>query len=262
MNLSFSEKRKLQKQLVESQKALKAGGLTFSDKRSIQKTIKSVRASLGMGRLGNQGDLNKLSPDKFKAAVNGLDLSLSKLKRATVEYIGANLNESNIITIGKGKKKQKSFIPILTRVMEFFLDELMGSSSAVAIKLSFEKLPRGHYGNTVFQVGEKKKFNLQLSDNVSFDMMLIGLAHELTHIAQVAKGELVFKTPSTVEWRGSELTIDSSAVIGAKDFDFKAYQALPWEKEARRNESRLVAMAKVEFKGYHLPDMEWATLFE
>lgn len=90
MVLSFSEKRKLQKQLAESKKALKAGGLMFTDKRAIQKTIKSTRASLGMGRLGNQDDLNKLSPDKFKVAVNGLDLSLAKLKRATAEYIGAN----------------------------------------------------------------------------------------------------------------------------------------------------------------------------
>lgn len=90
MVLNFTEKRKLQKQLAESQKALKAGGLSFSDKRAAQKVIKTTRATLGLGSLGNQADLNKLSPDKFKAAINGLDLSLAKLKMATVQYITAN----------------------------------------------------------------------------------------------------------------------------------------------------------------------------
>jgi hypothetical protein len=90
MALNFTEKRKLQKKLAESQKALKAGDLSFSDKRAAQKVIKSTRAALGLGSLGNQADLNKLSPDKFRVAISGLDLSLAKLKAATVQYITAN----------------------------------------------------------------------------------------------------------------------------------------------------------------------------
>jgi hypothetical protein len=90
MALSFSEKRKLQKVLAESQKALKSGDLGFSEKRKMQKAIKTARAKLGMGGLGNQADLNKLTPAKFKVAVSALDLSLAKLKITTAEYIGAN----------------------------------------------------------------------------------------------------------------------------------------------------------------------------
>jgi hypothetical protein len=167
------------------------------------------------------------------------------------------------ITIGRGKQKQKTWIPILTKVLEFFLIELMGSDfNKVNIKLSFEKLQRGHFGNTIFQKGETGKFNLQISNDTSFDMMLIGLAHEVTHIVQVAKGDLVFKTASDVEWHGTEVSIDPSSVLGSKSFNFKTYQALPWEKEARDNEKKLVSLAKAKFKDYRLPDMDWYELFD
>ncbi|MBU2968805.1 hypothetical protein KO527_05505 [Pseudoalteromonas sp. C2R02] len=93
MSLSFSQKRKLQKQLAESQKTLKAGGLKFMQIRTIQKSIKSLRESLGIGvGIGNQADLNKLTPAKFKKAVEALKLPLKQLKVSVNAYISENAN--------------------------------------------------------------------------------------------------------------------------------------------------------------------------
>jgi hypothetical protein len=184
--------------------------------------------------------------------------------RMTAEQLLAettNLDEK--ITIGRGKQKQKMWIPILTQVLEHFMIELMGSDfNKVNVKLSFNKMPRGHYGNTVFKVGEKKNFNLQISDDTSFDMMVIGLAHEITHIAQVYKGDLEFTSVDQVLWHGEAREVDPTTVIGSKNFDFKAYLALPWEKSARDNESILSKLAKDKFKDYRLPDMDWLPLFD
>lgn len=82
----------------------------------------------------------------------------------------------------------------------------------------------------------KDKFYLHFNPNQSYAMMIQSLIHELTHVKQVAKGELKPTSDyKNIMWKGK-------VIISVKDYkkqDFAKYKNIIWEKEAYSNMEKL-----------------------
>ena len=79
------------------------------------------------------------------------------------------------------------------------------------------------------------KFYLHFNPNQSYQRIIQTMIHELTHVKQVSKGELLpNKDYTTILWKGKEY-------ITAKDYgklmksNLAEYMKLPWEVEAVSN---------------------------
>jgi hypothetical protein len=79
------------------------------------------------------------------------------------------------------------------------------------------------------------KFYLHFNPNQSYKRIIQSMIHELTHVKQVSKGELLPNRDYTaILWKVKEY-------INAKDYgklmksDIQAYMKLPWEMEADKN---------------------------
>ena len=79
------------------------------------------------------------------------------------------------------------------------------------------------------------KFYLHFNPNQSYERILQTMIHELTHVKQVSKGELLpNKDYTAILWKGKEY-------ITAKDYgklmksDVGSYMKLPWEVKAYSN---------------------------
>ena len=85
------------------------------------------------------------------------------------------------------------------------------------------------------RLGENGKVNsIELSKTANEKTLKNFIAHELTHVKQINKGELQYKNGGVI-WRGKQ-------VMTKKEFekhskvktieDFNRYKSVPWEKEA------------------------------
>ena len=79
------------------------------------------------------------------------------------------------------------------------------------------------------------KFYLHFNPNQSYKRIIQSMIHELTHVKQVSKGELLpNKDYTAILWKGKEY-------INAKEYgklmksDIQSYMKLPWEVEANKN---------------------------
>ena len=82
---------------------------------------------------------------------------------------------------------------------------------------------------------DNNKFYLHFNPNQSYKRTIQSMLHELTHVKQVAKNELLpNKEYTAIMWKGKEY-------ITAKDYgklmksDIQSYMKLPWEMEADTN---------------------------
>ena len=83
------------------------------------------------------------------------------------------------------------------------------------------------------------KFYLHFNPNQSYKRIIQSMIHELTHVKQVSKNELLpNKDYTAILWKGKEY-------ITAKEYgklmksDIQAYMKLPWEEEADKNMNSL-----------------------
>jgi hypothetical protein len=83
------------------------------------------------------------------------------------------------------------------------------------------------------------KFYLHFNPNQSYKRIIQSMLHELTHVKQVAKKELLpNKDYTAILWKGKEY-------VTAKDYnklmksDIASYMKLPWEIEANTNMTNL-----------------------
>jgi len=83
------------------------------------------------------------------------------------------------------------------------------------------------------------KFYLHFNPNQSYKGIIQAMIHELTHVKQVSKGELLpNKDYTAIVWKGKEY-------INVKEYgklmksDVASYKKLPWEIEAESNMSGL-----------------------
>jgi hypothetical protein len=89
---------------------------------------------------------------------------------------------------------------------------------------------------------DNNKFYLHFNPNQSYKRIIQSMIHELTHVKQVSKGELLpNKEYTSILWKGKEY-------ITAKEYsklmksDISAYRNLPWEIEADTNMTSLYSM--------------------
>jgi hypothetical protein len=83
------------------------------------------------------------------------------------------------------------------------------------------------------------KFYLHFNPNQSYKRIIQSMIHELTHVKQVSKNELLpNKDYTAILWKGKEY-------ITAKEYgklmktNIQAYMKLPWEEEADKNMNSL-----------------------
>lgn len=89
---------------------------------------------------------------------------------------------------------------------------------------------------------DNNKFYLHFNPNQSYKRIIQSMIHELTHVKQVSKSELLpNKEYTSILWKGKEY-------ITAKEYgklmksDISAYRNLPWETEADTNMTSLYPM--------------------
>ena len=89
---------------------------------------------------------------------------------------------------------------------------------------------------------DNNKFYLHFNPNQSYKRIIQSMIHELTHVKQVSKSELLpNKEYTSILWKGKEY-------ITAKEYgklmksDISAYRNLPWEIEADTNMTSLYPM--------------------
>lgn len=154
------------------------------------------------------------------------------------------------LTWGRGKKKIEIFIPILTEVTEYFLKELDVPSS-IKVKISLEKMPSSQKGFLALSPEQTDNFEIKLNSAYSFRFFVSILAHELTHLAQVVRGDLRVNAAGEPEWKGKVVTLSNgkpySLAHADTPADYRNYKALPHEAEAYANEPRLFDKAKAKF---------------
>jgi len=119
----------------------------------------------------------------------------------------------------------------LAYAVDFFLTEL-GVEEDVDISIEYDTelgldaccdLPDGEYDP------EEGPIEIFLNPN-SVDPMMRNLAHELVHVKQYVKGEMV-RSPKRVTFQGNEYTVG--------ELTYDDYRALPWEAEAFEKEETL-----------------------
>ena len=154
------------------------------------------------------------------------------------------------LTWGRGKKKLQAYIPMLTDVDEYFLKEL-GVPSSVKVKVNFDKMPSGQKGFLVLSPEQTNNFEIKLNSAYSFRFFVSTLAHELTHLAQVARGDLRANASGEPEWKGEVVTLPNgkpySLAHADTPADYRDYKSLPHEAEAYANEPILFDKAKAKF---------------
>jgi len=176
------------------------------------------------------------------------------------------INEN--VKFGKGKKKQNVWVDILGKVTQYVGNELIGSNfSNCEIKIKFSKMQSGQYGVSNFKIGENthkdNKFNFEISDDVSFNMMVLAICHEMIHVSQVYRGDLEFLSDTVAKWKNKEIQISKNNTSGNKNLEIDVYKNFPWEIEAHRNEEKLMLLVSKEFKDYRIKNYEFlGNLFE
>ena len=136
----------------------------------------------------------------------------------------------------KNNPRGKSDSEILTKIIEYYLNELLGEDNKFGkLVISFKKLRSGVGGNakTKHKSGVKL-FLIDLDKYASKKEIYRILAHECTHIKQYFLNELTTR---------HEIVLTARGLINKKVRNWKGteirrsiYKKRPWEKEARRHE--------------------------
>ena len=147
------------------------------------------------------------------------------------------------------KPKKISFKLIRTAV-DFYAGVLMSTQlrKNISININFTDLDN-FYATTAISDEEEnytrpREFVIEINSSLSKRGILQGLAHELTHVKQYARGEMkdYVKMPSKVRWQDYIYECDED-----DNFD---YWTSPWEVEAYGNEKCLYVLLQKHLKGH------------
>jgi hypothetical protein len=130
--------------------------------------------------------------------------------------------------------KMKPHETLMTKaVVEFMMDKYKFKAKIIIKK----KDKTGMIGDISLNSNsvDGNKFYLHFNPNQSYKRIIQAMIHELTHVKQVSKGELLpNKDYTAILWKGKEY-------ITAKDYgklmksNISEYVKLPWEVEANNN---------------------------
>lgn len=145
------------------------------------------------------------------------------------------------------KSLQKSaFKELYQKAAEIIAAELKIPSS-VKITIGLAPIKGNTYGHVKLGIGQMADFKMTLNKKVGSDMIIHVIGHELTHVAQILRGDLEFKADG-LYWKGKA----TEYTQGSLDHDVAAYKELPWEKEAYGNMKPMYNKVKAAMKDYEL----------
>jgi len=125
---------------------------------------------------------------------------------------------------------------VVEKAAEFYGEYLLHKrlSDYINLTIEFEKFPRGSndyaYCDYIGDNHKPKDFIITVERRLCKRETLLALAHEMTHLAQYAKGELkdLFRPVRMTKWKGEKF-----------DAETVDYWSAPWEREARGMEMEL-----------------------
>ena len=134
--------------------------------------------------------------------------------------------------------KMKPHEALMVKSVVSFMMDKYGFNAKIIVK---KKEKAGMIGDISLNSNSVNsgKFYLHFNPNQSYKRVIQSMIHELTHVKQVVKKELLpNKEYSAILWKGKEY-------INAKDYgklmksDIASYVKLPWEMEADTNMKNL-----------------------
>lgn len=132
------------------------------------------------------------------------------------------------------------------RVVMYCISDLMPKKRSLDIKITIveglndvEKMSGSCLPDDTPNSHKHSKFIICVDADLGIEDAFSIIAHELTHVKQYALGELSYdyKNPDKNIWKGKIILEDSIP-----------YEKQPWEKDATKNERRL--MIKIKDHGY------------
>ena len=154
-----------------------------------------------------------------------------ELQKFISTIIHKNLNEDIFKTDNSVKKYEKLIVDAIIN----FLKEEWSFDANIVVK---KKQNNSLLGDITLNSNSinHKKFTVHFNPNQSYLEIIKSLMHELTHVKQVAKGELRPREDwKAILWKDNfELNVRDYNKITK---DFSQYKELPWEKEAYHNMS-------------------------
>ena len=132
------------------------------------------------------------------------------------------MNELEIIG---GTKAQKELV---TKVVGWYLKKALPRVRTLDITVRLTKCMEksGAYGYCL-EGDSNRNFEIEIDKNLRLFDFVSTLLHELTHLKQYARKEMVFQPDGRTRWKKKVYPLTVS------------YEESPWEKEAFRNEKQL-----------------------
>lgn len=137
--------------------------------------------------------------------------------------------QPHVHVIGGDPQKEVSVVERVT-----FYADLLGLGSQISIVVSFDSdLPKGVAGYTLFQAYRNDSPIMQVYIKIeiaqSQSVQLLTLAHEMVHVKQFVKGELMHCGDNTYQWNGKLY----------EHIQHIPYLQRQWEREALREQYTL-----------------------
>lgn len=129
----------------------------------------------------------------------------------------------NLIEVNGGNKTQRE---ICENVAHHMISELLPRFRTLDIIINLVTIKSEAIGFCMEQ--DKNQFEIELDKKLSIKDMVTALCHEMVHVKQFARKEMVdgIKT-GVARWKSKTIPLDTN------------YWDLPWEKEAYRMEKKL-----------------------
>lgn len=134
--------------------------------------------------------------------------------------------------------KMKPYEKMIVNSVISFMNDLYKFDSKIIVKKKDKVGLIGDISLSSTSV-DGNKFYLHFNPNQSYQRIIQSMIHELTHVKQVSKKELLpNKDYTSIMWKGKEY-------ITAKDYNklmksnVSEYMKLPWEVEANKNMKEL-----------------------
>ena len=129
----------------------------------------------------------------------------------------------NFIEVNGGNKTQRE---ICENVAHHMISKLLPRFRTLDITINLLNIKSEAIGFCMMQ--EKNQFEIEIDKKLSIKEMVTALCHEMVHVKQFARKEMVDGIETGVaRWKSKKISLDTN------------YWDLPWEKEAYRMEKKL-----------------------
>ena len=129
----------------------------------------------------------------------------------------------NFVEINGGNKTQRE---ICEKVVHHMISKLLPRFRTLDITINLVNIKSEAVGFCMEE--DKNRFEIEIDKKLSIKDMVTALCHEMVHVKQFARKEMVDGVETGVaRWKSKTIPLDTN------------YWDLPWEKEAYRMEKKL-----------------------